>query len=278
MASPSLPGGHFRVGTLASACVGRADTVVVAWPDYRDGVSRVYYRHSADGGTTWTGPGSGQPLLTGGVVSEPTLHDFMPQLASMPNGDIGCAFYEFGPTPTENLINVVMAVSTDDDATSFPNRVTVTDTAWNPAVDAPLSHGRPTTTFIGDYFGLAASALGFFPFWTDTRTGIQEIFTARVSINPNIEVTGASGVAPHGSTVLFAEGRNFLPAGRASVQINAGIGGPLVVQGWATVDPVGNFSWATRNVDCNADLAVRAKDESAAIYSNVTVTNISCPS
>jgi hypothetical protein len=180
---PELPGGQFRVGTLASVCVGRNNNVVVSWPDYRHGVSRIYYRRSADGGNSWAGPGSGQPLLTGTVVSAPTLHDFMPQLASLPNGDIGCAFYEFGPTPTKNLINVVMAVSTDD-ATSFPNRATVTDTPWNPAIDAPLSHGRPTTTFIGDYFGLAASDLGFFPFWTDTRTGIQEIFTARVSVNP----------------------------------------------------------------------------------------------
>jgi hypothetical protein len=60
----------------------------------------------------------------------------------------------------------------------------VTNRAWDPAVNAPLSHGKPTTTFIGDYFGLATSTLGFFPFWTDTRTGIQEIFAARLAVNP----------------------------------------------------------------------------------------------
>jgi hypothetical protein len=52
----------------------------------------------------------------------------------------------------------------------------VTDRAWDPTVDAPWSHGDASTTFIGDYFGLDASSNGFSVFWTDTRTGIQEMF------------------------------------------------------------------------------------------------------
>jgi hypothetical protein len=181
--SPELPGGKFRVGTIASVAVGLDGALTVAWPDYREGVSRIYYRTSPDGGTTWPGNPSGDPLLTGAVASLPTQHDFHPQLASTPTGEIGCAFYEFGPVTGRgpSLINVVMAASVDN-GVSFPYRVTVTDQPWDPAVDAPLSHGRPTTTFIGDYFGLAASSLGFFPFWTDTRTGIQEVFTARVGL------------------------------------------------------------------------------------------------
>ena len=71
----------------------------------------------------------------------------------------------------------------------------MTDYPWDPPlVGAPLSHGDPDVTFIGEYFGLDASPLGFFSFWTDTRTGMQEIFTARVNeihtrlsgINPSI--------------------------------------------------------------------------------------------
>jgi hypothetical protein len=80
------------------------------------------------------------------------------------------------------LINVI-AVFSDNSARGFPSiRTTVTDQAWDPSVDAPFSEGTPQTTFIGDYFGFAASELGFFPFWTDTRTGIQEIFTAGLSV------------------------------------------------------------------------------------------------
>lgn len=182
---PELPGGTFRVSTIASAAAGLGGTLAVAWADYRERVSRIYYRSSSDWGSTWHGDPSGQPLLTGPVASLPTQHDFNPQLACTPAGHIACAFYQFGPLIGRgpSLINVITAASADN-GQSFPYRVTVTDQPWDPAVDAPLSHGRPTTTFIGDYFGLAASPLGFFPFWTDTRTGIQEIFTARAVLTP----------------------------------------------------------------------------------------------
>jgi hypothetical protein len=81
------------------------------------------------------------------------------------------------------LIHVKLAVSTDNGAT-FPNLAFVTDQPWDPTVDAPFSHGDPNVTFIGEYFGLDANKLGFFPFWTDTRTGVQEMFFSRLSINP----------------------------------------------------------------------------------------------
>ena len=102
----------------------------------------------------------------------------------MPDGSVGCAFYEFGPKgnpPSGPSLTDVVVVATTGAGTPFSRRATVTDHPWDPTVDAPLSHGDPSVTFIGDYFGLAASSLGFFPFWTDTRTGIQEIFTARVA-------------------------------------------------------------------------------------------------
>lgn len=184
---PELPGGTFRVGTFPTITCGTGGTVVVAWADYRDHVSRIYFRRSTNGGGAWAGPGSGALLLSGGVVSGADQHDFMPQLATTPGGEIGCTFYDFGPKGggefPPHLIDVVLAVSTDD-GVSFTERATVSDHPWDPAVDPPHSHGSQNTTFIGDYFGFAASQLGFFPFWTDTRTGTQEIFTARVAVNP----------------------------------------------------------------------------------------------
>jgi hypothetical protein len=182
-----LPGGKFRLETMPTGCCGSGNRIVCAWPDYREGVARIYYRRSNNGGTSWQGSASGDPLLTGAAASAPNQHDFMPQIVSTPNGEIGCAFYEFGPhgsgAMTQNLIDVVLAVSTNN-AGAFPNRVTVTGQPWDPTVDEVWAHGDPNVTFIGDYFGLDASRLGFFPFWTDTRTGVQEIFTSRVSVNP----------------------------------------------------------------------------------------------
>ena len=183
---PTFPGASFRIITFGTGSTSGTHLAVV-WADAREGVSRIYYRHSPNLGSTWDGPASGHPMLTGGLVSGASMQDFHPQIATTPTGEIGCVFYEYGPTGggefPSNLISVILAVSTDKGAT-FTNRVTVSDQAWNPAVDAPNADANPFVTFIGDYFGLGASSLGFFPFWTDTRTGIQEMFIARVSVYP----------------------------------------------------------------------------------------------
>jgi len=181
-----LPGGTFRTATVPTACAGQnAHDLFVAWPDYRDGVARIYYCRSNNGGQSWHGGPSGQPILSGAAVSPANQHEFQPGLAATPNGTVGCDFYLFGPKGggTTPLIDVVLAVSTNN-GTSFVDRANVTDTPWDPTVDAVWAHGDPNVTFIGDYFGLAASRLGFFPFWMDTRTGTQEIFTSRLAANP----------------------------------------------------------------------------------------------
>ena len=177
---PELPGGTFRVLTIPSCVAGDGQIFVIAWADLREGVCRIYYALTDDGGATWLSPPSGQPLLEGAAASAGDQQDFHPQLARRPDGSIACAFYEFGPKwgGGPNLIDVVLAVS-EDGAQSFPDRRTVTDRAWDPTIDAPWSHGESTTTFIGEYFGLAGNPAGWSIFWTDTRTGIQEMFYGR---------------------------------------------------------------------------------------------------
>jgi hypothetical protein len=181
-----LPGGKFRTLTLATACAGTGNNIVVAWADYRDGVAHIYYSRSGNGGNSFSGS-SGSRLLTGANASAADQHEFHPQLISTPNGEIGCTFYLFGPkSPAPNsppLIDVILAVSTNN-ASSFTEKTTVTDQAWDPTVDEVWAHGDSTVTFIGDYFGFDASRLGFFPLWTDTRTSVQEIFCSRLSVNP----------------------------------------------------------------------------------------------
>ena len=173
-----FPGANFRVVTTATACV-LGTTVVVAWDDYREGPSRIYYALSNDGGMSWTTGAAGQPLLT--VPIPNNFQHFFPQIIENPGGTIGCAFYEFGPKPSTNLIDVIFAQSLDGGASFTP--FVVTDQPWDPTVDAPWTHHEDGTaidssvTFIGDYFGIDASDLGFYPLWTDTRTGVQELFT-----------------------------------------------------------------------------------------------------
>jgi hypothetical protein len=143
--SPHFPGASFRVGTLPTACVS-GKTVVVAWADFRDTVSRIFFALSTDGGASWTTPSSGQRLLTAAPPS--SFQHFDPQMVVDPNGVIGCAFYELGPKPTALLIDVIVARSFDDGA-SFQT-LTVTDQPWDPKIDAPFADGNPSITFIGD--------------------------------------------------------------------------------------------------------------------------------
>ena len=184
-----LPGGTFRNESIPVGCVGRTSKdVLVAWPDFRTGVSRVFFVYTKNGGTSWHGGLAGQQLLTGAAASAGDQHEVQPQLASTPDGTIGCAFYQFGPkTPGGlSLIDVVLAATppTGKGAWTFADRVNVTDQPWDPAVDAPWAHGNSSVTFIGDYFGLTASRLGFHPLWLDTRTGVQEMFSSRLAVSP----------------------------------------------------------------------------------------------
>jgi hypothetical protein len=171
---PELPGGTFRV--ISDPTVAAyGDIILVAWSDYREGAARIYYVRSVDGGSTWSTP-SGQRLDTATVPSD--FHHIMPQMVVDQLGVFGCVYYEFGPKPKKSLIDVVLSLSADEGVT-FGSSVLTTQ-PWDPTLDAPWAHGDPRVTFIGDYMGLDASPQGFQPVWTDTRTGIQELFTTTV--------------------------------------------------------------------------------------------------
>lgn len=201
---PVFPGGTFRVITDPTIAA-YGNVVLVAWADHRDNVSRIYYARSLDAGATWATGASGAPLHSGAGLSG-SLQHFHPQLTVDPNGVFGCVFYEFGPKPTKMLIDVLFARSVDGGASFTPT--TITDQPWDPAVDAPWAHGDSKVTFIGDYMGLSASKEGFLPVWTDTRTGVQELWTQRVSARS----MGPLGSAPtatvlsNGDQIVFWRG------------------------------------------------------------------------
>jgi hypothetical protein len=172
---PAFPGGTFRLITDPTICAA-GPLVLIAWPDLREGAARIYYARSIDAGATWTTGPAGQPLLTQSIAA--TLQHFHAQIRVDPNGVFGCTYYEFGPKPSKALIDVIMSQSFDRGLT-FDYYI-VTDQPWDPSIDAPLAEAYPQTTFIGDYLGLDANVQGFLPLWTDTRTQIQELWTAIV--------------------------------------------------------------------------------------------------
>lgn len=210
---PEFPNAKFRVLTLATGCALPRGRFLVAWADMRDGIARLYYRMSDNGGVTWIGPANGQPLLPWFPANNGLYH-FHPQLIATESGVVGCAFYEFGLKGGGYKIDTRVAGSFSQ-GDAFDLLTTVTDDPWDPAVNAPLSHGNPNDTFIGEYFGFDADDETFAVIWTDTRTGVQELFYDRVGTSktdiPEIfkgisaEVFG--GVAQDGGGFIIVGGK-----------------------------------------------------------------------
>ena len=184
---PTFPGGTFRVATLVTIAPLGARGCVIAWADCRGSFSRIYYRvRDTDG--TWSGDPSGRALLASlGISKSLPVQHFHPQLAVNKSGQVACAFYEFGEKHPDNAyrIDVRIASSSYFLKSPFPvdffHLATVTEQAWDPAIDAPLAHGNPDNTFIGEYFGLDAAGDDFCVLWTDTRTGKQELWFSKVA-------------------------------------------------------------------------------------------------
>lgn len=172
-----FPNAKFRVLTLATGCA-IGNRFLVAWSDMREGYARIYYHYSDDAGVTWAAS-SGQPLWPS-LSPSSAVHQFHPQIIADGNGVVACAFYEFGQTQAGYRIKTRIMGSFDG-GTSFGLPADVSDSPWDPAVNAPLAHGNPNDTFIGEYFGLDAAQDGFAVIWTDTRTGVQELFFDWVS-------------------------------------------------------------------------------------------------
>ncbi len=176
---PEFPGAKFRIVTLCTGCaVG--NRFLVAWSDMREGHARIYYHYSDDSGVTWA-PSSGQPLYPD-FLSSSTVQHFHPQMIADGNGVVACACYSFGQHPPSNQYRIkTLIMGSFDGGTSFGIPVEVSDIPWDPAVNAPWAHSNPNDTFIGEYFGLDGGPSGFAVIWTDTRTGVQELFYDYVS-------------------------------------------------------------------------------------------------
>ena len=109
---------------------------------------------------------------------------------------------------------MILSASFDQGTTFSDYAATVTDKPWDPAIDAPFSHGDPNVTFIGEYFGLDGHSDGFDVLWTDTRTGVQELFYDRVDTEryaPPAELSGIVaqiffGVSQDGGGAVIVNG------------------------------------------------------------------------
>ncbi len=173
VADDYFPHEHYRNLTLpAFACDPKTGQLYIAWANLTSGDADILFSTSSDHGQTWSAPVRVNDDALGNGAEQ-----FQPQMAVAPNGVLSISFFDTRIDPQHRLIDVFLAQSINHGVSFLPN-VRVTTRSWDPAVDAPVNSSG--SQFIGDYQGLAADNQFVHPFWNDTRTGLQEIFTVAV--------------------------------------------------------------------------------------------------
>ncbi len=179
---------------VAAWSVDTGQSAAIPGPQMRVAVSTC-----TDGGARWAATTSANapsvaPLLPLGNLSQtPQDQYFLPRLAAMPNGTVGCTFlYCYVSNPGASAINAALlstglAVSLPNAAypTYFdPNSTTAvlaSDIATSPVSSNPvLRWGQADDNFIGDFIGLVGLGSGFGAYWSDTRSSSAGGGTAQI--------------------------------------------------------------------------------------------------
>ncbi len=166
------PEKYRNVSLPAFACDPHMGQLYLTWSDKVHQEADVLFITSRDRGHTWT-----SPLRVNDDTAGNGALQIQPQMVIAPDGVISISFFDTRRDPAHRLIDVYLAQSVNR-GQSFLANIRVTTQNWDPAVDAPLDGAG--NQFIGDYQGLAVDDHFVHPFWNDTRTGTQEIFTAAV--------------------------------------------------------------------------------------------------
>lgn len=208
--------GRGPTGMVPSLAVDRTDgpfraRLYAAWTDYRSGAGQVLLAHSDDRGKSWSDPV---------VVNRGGGPAFRPVLAVNDAGVLGIMWYDRRDS-SSGLGYAVRFAASRDGGVSLRESVRVSERPFRYAWDGGLvlmgsgaGGGHPSqyrkggllkgTVSLhhfnnkgGDTAGMAADAAGgFHPFWVDNRTGVPQIWTARVEV--------AGEAVRHGSPELAA--------------------------------------------------------------------------
>jgi len=169
-----------RSGTfLCSATSDRTNgALFVTSQALYQGVPRIIFTKSTDGGTTWT------PIQA--VSDNPaTAAVFNPAIAVSPDGQIvTISFYDGRVNAQSNLVDLFYAQSFDGGNTWQHNlRISSVST------DVHLAPLTPAGYMLGDYMGIAPAVgpdVPAVPVWIDTRTGGPDPFIGRIGASTNI--------------------------------------------------------------------------------------------
>ena len=172
------------------------DRLYMLWGEASAGHYHLNFSYSTDRGSTWS-----QAIEVGAPT--PEANQFRPAMAVNGEGVVGVSWFDTRDSNEGRHYNEYFAVSTDGGGTFMaPRRVSNADSPLDvqgnsilkPTIDSPRTAADGSISFSfmttggrfpdsGDYMGLAADADGVFhPFWSDTRTGSSQAWTARVKV------------------------------------------------------------------------------------------------
>ncbi len=241
-----LPQSLFKVNTTAAATVDDSNgNVYVAWADYRGGNADVLFSRSLDGGVVWSPPAR--------VNDDNTSNDqFFPWM-TVSSGRLSVDWYDRRLDPSNHLIDVFYAQSTDGGATFTPN-VRITGVSSDP--------GR--LSFIGDYIGIASNATVVYPVWTDlrnvnsTRPGNEDIFThAIVDRPPTLDAVGDRSVDEGQQLAFQARASDPDPGEILTLKAQGLPSGATFTSATSTNGTVGGaFSWTPSEAQGPGDYSV----------------------
>jgi len=164
---------HYRASVYPAVGVDSKNNLYVAWADGVAGRGNdIRFSRSVNGGANWSSPVT---LNTDAGSSD----QLMPAIAVGKDGAVNVAWLDNRNDAKNYNYDVYFSPSLNAGA-SFSTNTRVTDVSSNPDND-----GRTQGSLIGDYFALAAGDGTVHPFWTDTRNGNEDIYTAAISVNAN---------------------------------------------------------------------------------------------
>jgi hypothetical protein len=200
--------------------------IYVTWEELGEGVPRILFRRSSDGGATWSDP---VKVNDGDPLRDWDFSEQFPTMGVAPNGRIDIVWYDWRNDPvwkegdTRNgFQDVYYASSTDGGRTWSENR------RLN---DRPIDRrfGTRRQGGIMGPLGLVSTDRAAFVAWDDTRagneaTGAQDIYFTRVRYFPPAEVFGGqtgAGTSPWvagllGGAIALAVGGGMLVLGTAA--------------------------------------------------------------
>jgi BNR/Asp-box repeat len=176
--------GRYKITAIMAADPGSPrfnDRVYLVWQQYIDKHYRVILVCSKDKGVTWS-----KPIVVSEQSDDKPYDAVLPAVAVNRKGVVGITWYDSRESrPGAPGSNVRFRASMNGGDTWQPS-VRVTDVPSASALDKPnwkMGKDGKDFTYPGETAGLTADAAGdFHPAWVDKRTGVLQVFTAKISV------------------------------------------------------------------------------------------------